>query len=181
MDATKSFVKVYNISPDEAEDFEFDYDTEGIDGGNNDILTELVPNLDCWGDIGWMEIEEYEYNPHNKAMHFVLDTKWAPPTEWLKQMSSGSIYFENRLITMATIQKDETLVSGVAVMDGEILQNKTVFEMELEEVQKYYNDDESEFELDTLDNNIWDSIGKFLNVCEQFYLEGGNSNDNDDN
>ena len=73
---------------------------------------------------------------------------------------------------MTTIQKDETNVTGVAVMDGDVLQNKSIFTMSLEEVGKYYNDDEDHYELDDLDNQIWDSIQKFVNVCEQFYLEG---------
>ena len=73
---------------------------------------------------------------------------------------------------MTTIRKDETLVTGVAVMDGEILQDKTIFEMESEEVGRYYDTDEDEYDLDKLDNQIWDSIGQFVKVCEQFYLEG---------
>jgi len=68
-------------------------------------------------------------------------------------------------------------VRGVAVMDGEILQDKYLFEMSSEEVGKYYNDDESSYDLDDLDNQIWDSIGKFANVCEQFYLEKEEKND----
>ena len=167
MDSTKSFVKVYNISPQQAEDFEFDYETE-----ETDLLQQLVPNNDDWGGIGWVELEEYEYNHHNETMHFTLETKWAPPTEWLRNASVGTHYFENKFFIMATIQKDETCVTGVAVMDGEVLQNKTIFEMESEEVGKYYNDDESDYELDALDSKIWDSIGKFTAVCQQFYLEG---------
>ena len=38
---------------------------------------------------------------------------------------------------------------------------------------KYYNDDEASHDLDELDNQIWDSIDKFVNVCEQFYLGRG--------
>jgi hypothetical protein len=49
--------------------------------------------------------------------------------------------------------------------------------MEIEQVGKYYNDDEPGFDLDELDNQIWDSIGKFVNVCEQFYLEKEEKND----
>jgi hypothetical protein len=77
---------------------------------------------------------------------------------------------------MATIQKDETSVTGIAVMDGEVLQNKYIFEMTSENVGKHY-DDESEYELDDLDNQIWDSIGKFTNVCKQFYLEREHADD----
>ena len=172
MDATKSFVKIYNVSPKEAEDFEFYYDTE-----TDDILTELVPNLDNWGEIGWMELDEYEYNPHQNNMHLTLETKWEPPVEWLQNASSGNPFFQNKLITMATIQQDETVVTGVAVMDGDILQHKQIWTMESEEVGKYYNDDELSYDLDELDNQIWDSIGKFVNVCEQFYLEKEEKND----
>jgi hypothetical protein len=82
------------------------------------------------------------------------------------------------MITMSTIQKDETCVTGIAVMDGEVLQNKYIFEMDSEEVAKYYEEQEG-YELDDLDNQIWDSIGKFVNVCEQFYLERDENNDKD--
>ena len=177
MNSTKSYIKIYNVSPEDASDFEFDYDTVGVEEGSSDILTELVPNLDHWGDIGWMEVEEYEYNSHNNTMHFTLETKWLPPTRWLQQASHNTSYFENKLIMMATIQKDETTVTGVAVMDGEVLQNKNIFDMEPEEVEKYYNDELLNYDLDDLDNQIWDSIGKFANVCEQFYLEGNEKND----
>ena len=177
MDTTKSFIKVYNVTPAVAEDFEFDYDVAGVEDGGSDILTELVPTLDAWGDIGWMEVEEYEYNTHNQTMHFILDTKWLPPTRWLQQASHNCIYFENKLITMTTIQKDETCVTGVAVMDGEVLQEKVIFETNEEEVAKYYDDDKPMYELDDLDNNIWDAIGKFTDVCQQFYLERDNEND----
>jgi len=167
MDSTRSFVKIYKVSPEEAEDFQFDFEpTEG------DLLQQLVPNNDDWGGIGWIELEEYEYNIHDESMHLTLETKWAAPTEWLRNASIGIHYFENKLITMATIQKDETCVTGVAVMDGEILQNKTIFEMESEEVGKYYDDEEHDYELDDLDIKIWDSIGKFVTVCQQFYLKG---------
>jgi hypothetical protein len=105
----------------------------------------------------------------------MLHTKWAPPLAWLKQ-ASMNVYFQNKLITMATIQKDETSVTGIAVMDGEVLQNKYIFEMTSENVGKHY-DDESEYELDDLDNQIWDSIGKFTNVCKQFYLEREHADD----
>jgi hypothetical protein len=41
--------------------------------------------------------------------------------------------------------------------------------MESEEVGKYYDDDQPNYDLDHLDNQIWDSIGQFLSVCTQFY------------
>jgi hypothetical protein len=169
MESTKSFIRVYNVTPNTAEDFEFDYDALGVSEGSSDILTELVPNLDQWGDIGWMEAEEYEYDSRNNRMSLILDTKWDAPVRWLQQASHNCPYFENKLITMTTIQKDETCVTGVVVMDGEVLQNKHIFQMEPEEVAKHYEEEEEGYNLDKLDNEIWDSIGKFLTVCEQFY------------
>ena len=165
MDATKSFVKIYDMSPEEAEDFEFDYTTE-----DSDLLGELVPNYDLWGDVGWAELEEYEYNQSSQTMHLVIQTKWEPPTRWLQQASFDTHYFENKLITMSTIKKDETLVTGVAIMDGEILQNKEVWSMDSELVGKHYDDEYEEYDLDDLDNQIWDSIAQFLSVCEKFYI-----------
>ncbi len=107
-----------------------------------------------------------------------METKWESPVEWLRNASLGAVCFENKLITMSTIQQDETVVQGVAVMDGDVLQNEEIWAMTSEEVGKYYDDDELEYELDNLDNQIWDSIGNFRNVCEQFYLGKGNE-DND--
>jgi hypothetical protein len=71
---------------------------------------------------------------------------------------------------MSTIQKDETCVTGVAVMDGEILQNKVIWSMDLGDVSKFYDDAYDQYEVDDLDNQIWDSIGQFRTVCEKFYL-----------
>jgi hypothetical protein len=173
MDSTKSHVKIYNIAAQAAEDFEFDYTTD-----HYDLLGELVPDKDNWGDLIWgIGLEEYEYSPQQETIHFTLTTKWDAPVAWLQNASIGSHYFENKLITMATVQQDETCVTGVAVMDGEILQNKNIWSMESTEVEKYYNDDENDYDLDSLDNQIWDSIGKFVNVCEQFYLEREEKND----
>lgn len=171
MDATKTFIKVSGITPEVAEDFSSDYDITG-----SDLLTELVPNLDQWGDIGWMELEDYDYDIHQQTMHFTLETKWKPPLRWLQQVSCDTPYFENKLITMVSIQKDETFACGAALMDGETLQDKTIWSMESDIVAKYYDDDESDYDLDDLDNQIWDSVGQFLSVCEKFYLsktEGG--------
>lgn len=172
MDATKSYIKVYNISKEDAEDFEFDYSFD-----SSDLLTELVPDLSYWDDIGWMELEEYEYHAEGQVLYLTLETKWAPPTRWLQQASCENACFQNKLITMTTIQKDETAVTGVAVMDGELLQEKLIFEMDSERVSDYYNDEETQYDLDDLDNLIWDSIGKFVGVCEKFYLEKEENND----
>ena len=178
MDATRSYVRVYNIDAQSAKDFEFDYDTAGVEKSSSDILTELVPNLDHWGEIGWMEVLDYEYNLEGKTIHLLLETKSATPLRWLQQASNDVPYFKNKLITMSTIQHDDTRVTGTATIDGEILQNKTIWSMGTEEVAKYHDDDDDSQDLDNLDNQIWDSIQKFVNICEQYYMEEqGEKND----
>jgi len=172
MDSTQSYIKIHGICAEAAGDFAFDHDTDCAD-----LFTELVPDLDNWGGVGWMELSEFDYEGDRQIINLIVETKWAPPTEWLRNASIGSHYLQNKLITMTTIQKDETCVTGVAVMDGEILQNKLIHEMDSEDVGKYYNDDVSGYDLDDLDNQIWDSIAKFVKVCEQFYLEGDKEND----
>jgi hypothetical protein len=173
MDNTKSHVKVYNITPQMFQDFETEF--RPMEG---DLLTQLVPHQDNWGPLSWgIDLEEYDYESEAEIMHLTLETKWDSPIEWLQSASSDTHYFHNRLITMTTIQRDETVVTGVAVMDGDVLQNKKIWEMTSEEVGKYYNDDDLDHELDDLDNQIWDSITKFVNVCEQFYLEKEEEND----
>tara|TARA_R110000851_G_scaffold45143_1_gene110727 strand:+ start:1901 stop:2419 length:519 start_codon:yes stop_codon:yes gene_type:complete len=171
MDATKSYVKIYNISPETAEDFESDYDTS-----SHDLLTEMAPRIEEWDNVGWMEVDYYEYNLPDNMMHLTLSTKSASPIEWLRRSSVNVSYLDNKLIVMSTIQQDETCVTGVALMDGQILQNKPIFEMEPKEVGKYYDDDEPAYDLDELDDRIWNSISKFVNICEQFYLEGEKEN-----
>lgn len=173
MDASKSYVTFYNVTPEEAEDFEFDHHPTNT----ADLVQELVPSRDNWGGISWIELDEYEYDLPQGRLHLTLETKWESPVEWLQHASKASRYLENKLAVMTTIQKDETCVTGVAVMDGDVLQNKRIFEMDSEEVGNYYNDD-TNYELDDLDNQIWESINKFASVCEQYYLEGGTTNDN---
>ena len=93
MDATKSYIKVYGISPEAAEDFEFDYTVDG-----SEILAELVPDQSAWGELTWgIEFEEYEYSPGSQVLYLTLNTKWESPVEWLKNASKGTHYFENKL------------------------------------------------------------------------------------
>tara|TARA_R110002060_G_scaffold31841_8_gene42485 strand:+ start:106 stop:627 length:522 start_codon:yes stop_codon:yes gene_type:complete len=169
MKSTQSYIKIHGITVEDAGDFSFDHDT-----GSSDLLTELVPDLDSWGGIGWMELRDFEYNPGREIINFTLETKWAPPLEWLRNATLGSHYFENKLVTMTTLYSDETEVRGVAVMDGEVLQNKALLEFKSEFVDRHYNEAETDFHVNVLENTIWDSIDKFVRVCEQFYLEGGN-------
>jgi len=172
MDATQSFIKIYRISPEAAGDFAFDYDTQ-----TDDLLTELVPDLDNWGNLGWVELTDFDYDGAQQALEMTLETQWVSPVEWLRNASTGTHYFENKLITMATIQKDKRLVTGVAVMDGEVLQSKRLLELDEEFVGKHYDDTNPNHDISDLDALIWDAITKFVTVCEQFYLEGEEKND----
>ena len=166
MDATQSQIKIHGVSPQAAGDFAFDHDIK-----SDDLLTELVPDLDNWGGVGWMELTDFEYDDTRQIMNLSVETKWASPVEWLRNASTGTHYFENKLLTMTTIQKDESLITGAAVMDGEILQHKVLLEFESDYVGRHYDDEQPEYSLDELDNTIWDSVAKFVTVCEQFYLE----------
>ena len=122
---TRSYIKVHNISPEQAEDFEFDYEPKIR---QSEVLQQLVPSSDDWGGVDWIGLGEYEYNASHETMHFVLDTK-------------------------------------------------IIFEKDAEEVGRHYDNEQPGYALESLDNQIWDSIGKFVKVCEQFYLEGGYKND----
>jgi len=87
MDATQSHIKVFNISPSYAEDFAFDHDIK-----SDDLLTELVPELDNWGNVGWMELTDFEYDGNREIINLTVETKWAPPTEWLKCQHRNSLF-----------------------------------------------------------------------------------------
>jgi len=174
MNATKSHITIYNITPAQAEDFDFDY--RGT--RETDLVSQLVPDRDNWGGIGWIELDEFEYDAAKNQLLLTLDTKWESPVAWLQHASTSAHYFENRLMVMSTIQKDETCVRGVAVMDGEILQNKQLVELDSAEVGKYYDDtDQDGYDVDDLDNLLWNAITQFVHVCEQFYLEKDDKND----
>ena len=91
MDTTKSYIKIFDITQENAEDFEFDFNTY-----DSDLLTELVPDQGDWGSLTWgIELEEYEYNTRDQIIFLTLDTKWEPPIKWLKNASIGTHYFEN--------------------------------------------------------------------------------------
>jgi len=168
MDATQSYVKIHNMTLAEPEDFAFDYDTR-----SDDLLTELVPDLPGWGDVGWMGLTNFEYDKEQQIINLTIETKWDAPAQWLQNASNGDNhqYFENKLITMATVRRDEALVTGVAVMDGETLQNKPLLEFDPLYVARHYDDEQPEYDIDNFDDITWDAIAQFVKVCEQFYLD----------
>ncbi len=164
METTKSFIRVYDISPEVAEQFQDEYTC-------TELATVLVPQADhdddAWG-VSDAEDYDYEYSHHQARMEFALETKWAVPVEWLTSASARTPQFRDKVLAMTTIQKDETVVTGVVVKNGEVLTNNPIFQLTLEEVHAHYEDESGEA-IDELDSNIWGSIEEFLATCEKAY------------
>jgi len=173
VDATQHHITIYNISPTQAEDLSFDFDIQG-----KDFLTELVPDMKEWGDVGWMDMESWEYDEKRQQIYILLETSHLAPKGWLKALSRDIAYFQNKLATMISISKDETKSCGVAVMDGEILQDKILAEIDHQRVGEHYDELRPEYTIEQLDDLLWRPAGKFLDVCEKFYLAGETENEN---
>ena len=171
MDATQSHIVIYNVFENDAENFAFDFDTR-----SDDLLTELVPDLKEWGEVGWMELSGWEYDENKKEIYMLLETKRLAPREWLKAASRDVDYFHNRLITMITISKNETWVGGFACMDGEVLQDKTLVELSSDIIGRHYDEEYSQYDIEDLDRLLWDPAEKFTAVCQKFYI-GDEQND----
>ena len=62
MDSTKSFIRVYGITPEQAEEFEYDHTISGCDPCT-DLATTLVPDQRDHGNLAWgvRDAEDYEY------------------------------------------------------------------------------------------------------------------------
>jgi hypothetical protein len=173
MKPTRSFITVYGIMPLESQDFSFDYDTASI--GSDNLMEQLVPSLKVRDGGGWIQLEDYEYDPSSQRILMALETRQEAPTEWVIAASRDCPYFQNRLITMATISRDECWVEGYAFMDGETLQDKRLINLPSAEIHKYYDRENDDYEVDDLDSLMWEAINKFEQVCRDFYL--GEKND----
>ena len=175
MKPTRTFITVCGITPEEAEDFSFDYDLSGASIGSDDLMNQLVPNSEDWGGISWMELEDYEYDASTNRILVTLETKWEAPLEWAQVASRDCIYFQNRLITMSTVSQDECWVEGYAFMDGERLQNKRLISIGSSETSEYQDNENNNDQEGDLDSLLWEAINKFEQVCRDFYL--GEKND----
>jgi len=175
IDATRSYVTVYGITPEQAEDFAFDYDATGAALGSDSLLFQLVPNADEWSSVGWIEVADYDYDPSTERLLVTLETKWERPKGWVLAASRDTSYFQNRLVTMTTISEDECRVGGYACMDGEVLQDKELLSLDADEVARYYDDNYPDHGVDDLDTLLWNAINKFEQVCKDFYLGEDNS------
>jgi hypothetical protein len=113
-----------------------------------------------------MELEDIEYDAQDGQLTFTIETKWHGPVSWLKG-ASATEFFEGKLMTMATITRDETVVDGVAVMNMDILQERNLVHLESETVGALYENDE----VDELDHLLWDPINEFNKECTELYLD----------
>ena len=157
---TRSYVTVYNYSPEDFENLEF-----GADITSEDFFEHVVPHRKEWGEVYHVELEDLEYDEVDRQLTFTAETKWHGPVSWLKN-ASATEFFQGKLMTMAIITRDETVVDGVAVMNMDLLQERNLVELSSETVGALYENDE----VDELDHLLWNPINEFNKECAELYL-----------
>ena len=157
---TRSYVTVYDYSPEDFENLEF-----GADTTSEDFFEHVVPHRKEWGEVNYIELEDLEYDEVDRQLSFTAETKWHGPVSWLRGASTTE-FFEGKLMTMAIITRDETVVDGVAVMNMDLLQERNLVEISSETVGAMYENDE----VDELDHLLWDPINEFNKECTELYL-----------
>jgi len=165
---TRSYVTVYDYTPDDFEKLEVSCDI-----ASEDFFEHVVPHRNEWGDVHHIELEDLEYESRNNQLTFTAETKWHGPAEWL-QAASGTEFFTHKLMTMAIITRDETTVDAVAVLDRDVLHERNLVQLDSETVGVLYETDE----VDELDSLLWQPIEEFNKECRELYLaQEGESND----
>ena len=154
---TRSYVTVYNYDREDFENLEF-----GADITSEEFFEHVVPHRKEWGEVHYMELEDLEYNAQEGQLTFTVETKWHGPVSWLKG-ASATEFFQGKLLTMATITRDETVVDGVAVMNMDLLQERNLVHLESETVGALYENDE----VDELDHLLWNPINEFNKECTE--------------
>ena len=157
---TRSYITVYDYTQAEFEGLE-----RGTNIHDSDFFEDVVPHRKEWGEVNHIELDDLEYDPWNQQLSFSCQTKWHGPVNWLRAASCTE-FFTNRLMTMATITRDETNVDAVAVIDRDLLQDRNLVQLESETVGAMYENDE----VDELDHLLWDPINEFNKECEELYL-----------
>tara|TARA_R110002110_G_C13399213_1_gene712629 strand:- start:6 stop:506 length:501 start_codon:yes stop_codon:yes gene_type:complete len=157
---TRSYVTVYDYSPEDFENLEL-----GADTTSEDFFEHVVPHRREWGEVNHIELEDLEYDAQDGQLTFTTETKWFGPIAWLRA-ATGTEFFSNKLMTMAIIARDETNVDGVAVMNMDLLQERNLVELGPETVGALYENDE----VDELDHLLWDPINQFNKECRELYL-----------
>ena len=157
---TRSYVTVYNYTPEDFENLEL-----GADTTSEEFFEHVVPHRKEWGEVNYIELEDLEYDARSEQLTFTAETKWYGPVSWLRG-ASATEFFESKLMTMATITRDETVVDGVAVLNMDLLQERNLVHLESETVGALYENDE----VDELDHLLWDPINEFNKECTELYL-----------
>jgi hypothetical protein len=157
---TRSYVTVYDYSPEDFEKLEVSCDVS-----SEDFFEHVVPHRNEWGEVHHIELEDLEYDPRSAELSFTAETKWFGPASWL-QAASGTEFFEGKLMTMAMITRDETVVDAVAVMGRDYLQQRNLVKLEHSTVGAMYENDE----VDELDRLLWQPIEEFNKECRELYL-----------
>jgi len=157
---TRNYITVYGF-----DEQDFDYLESMVDCSSTDFFHQVVPHLEEWGRVSHIEMDDLEYDSRAKELSFSCQTKWFGPVGWLRAASCTQ-FFENKLMTMATITRDETHVTGVAALDRDILQDHVLLELEPEKVGEMYENDE----VDELDELLWKPINEFNNECKAAYI-----------
>jgi len=157
---TRSYVTVYDYSQEDFEHLEFSCDVS-----SEEFFEHVVPHRTEWGDVHHIGLEDVEYDPRSAELSFTAETKWFGPVSWLKA-ASGTEFFEGKLITMAIVTRDETVVDAIAVLSRDTLNERNLVHLESETVGAMYENDE----VDELDRLLWQPIEEFNKECRELYL-----------
>jgi len=157
---TRSYITVYDYSQEEFDNLEFSCDTT-----SEEFFEHVVPHHSEWGEVHHIELEDLEYEAPTRQLTFTTETKWFGPVAWL-QAASGTEFFEGKLMTMAIINRDETVVDAVAVIGRDFLQQRNLTTLDSSTVGALYANDD----VDELDRLLWMPIEEFNKECMELYL-----------
>tara|TARA_R100001460_G_scaffold104563_1_gene150373 strand:+ start:1676 stop:2179 length:504 start_codon:yes stop_codon:yes gene_type:complete len=158
--STRNYITVHNFSLED-----FDYLDRAIDCDDDSFFEYVVPHLKEWGNVHHIELDDFEYDRREEELTLTCLTKWYSPISWLRA-ASCTHFFENKMITMATVTRDETNVTAVAVLDRDVLVEQELLSLEPETVGALYENDQ----VDDLDDLIWKPITDFITECKKSYL-----------
>jgi hypothetical protein len=158
--STRNYVTVHDFNLKDFTDLE-----NAVDCTSDVFFEHIVPHMGEWGRVNYIELDDFEFDERSRELTFTCLTKWFSPLSWLTAASCTE-FFENKLLTMTTITRDETYVAGVAVLDRDILQEQELVSLEPETVGVLYENDE----VDELDEILWGPINNFVSECKQLYI-----------
>ena len=155
------YITVHNFSQQDFAELD-----QACDCGSDRFFECVVPFRHEWGEVAYIELEDLDYSPGEEQLTVVCETKWYPPFGWL-QASSATAFFGDKLITAATITRDESYVVGIACMNHDLLQEKVLLDIAPAVIGEMYANDE----VDEIDDMLWKPIRSFEQECREFYTE----------